>query len=346
MRKRNARINFVYNNTIAHPQAKMFLPGCHPVNVLYRGRFYMRPIWLMILSLPLCGAVIPPVPEGGNATVQMIVTAEARQGKTAPVPSPGDFSAGESETQLHVTDVTPMREDNAGLELFLVLDDASASSLGSQLSDLKQFILAQPSTTLIGIGYMSNGGVTTSQRLTADHAHAAVSLRLPFSITAPSPYLSLSDLVKHWPGKAGSSARREIVMVSSGMDPLGGPGPIDPYLDNAIQDAQRAGVIVYTIYAPEAGGAGHAYFSSFWGQNHLAQLAEETGGAYYMLGLGPAVSFAPYLDRIAEHLANQYRVAFEIHPEKKAGYRSVRLHNETGDVDLVYATKVYVAAGR
>ena len=306
----------------------------------------MRPIWLTILSLPLFGGLIPPVPEGSNATVQMIVTARARQDKTPPVLNAGDFSVRENETQLHVSDVIPLRKENAGLELYLLLDDASASSLGSQLSDLKQFILAQPSTTLIGVGYMSNGGVTTSQRLTADHAHAAASLRLPFSVTAPSPYLSLTDLVKHWPGKPGDSARREVVMVSSGVDPLGGLGAIDPYLDNAIQDAQRAGVIVYSIYAPEAGRFGYPYFSSFWGQNHLAQLAKETGGDYYMLGTQQAVSFAPYLDEIAGHLANQYRVQFEIHPEKKAGYRDVRFHAEIADADLEHSARVYVPAGR
>jgi hypothetical protein len=293
----------------------------------------MRPILLTILSLPLFAGAIPPVPEGSNATVQMLVTAKA-------VLNRGDLSAREGETQLHVTDVVPMRKDNARLELYLLLDDASASSLGSQLSDLKHFILAQPSTTLIGVGYMSNGGVTTSQRLTADHSHAAASLRLPFSLTAPSPYLSLTDLVKHWPDKSGDSVRREVVMVSSGVDPLGGLGAIDPYLDNAIQDAQRAGVIVYTIYAPGA------HLSSFWGQNHLAQLAEETGGEYYMLGMQPAVSFAPYLDEIAGHLANQYRVAVEIYPEKKASYRSVNIRTEIANGNLKYATKVYVPAGR
>jgi len=306
----------------------------------------MRPVWLAILSLPLFGGAIPPVPEGANATVQMIVTAKGRQGQSIPVLNSGDFSVREGETQLHVTEVKPMREENAGLELFLLVDDSSASSLGSQLSDLKQFILAQPSTTLVGVGYMSNGGVVTSQRLTADHAHAAARLRLPFSMAAPSPYLSLTDLVKHWPGAAGSSARREVVMVSSGIDPLGGLGSIDPYLDNAIQDAHRAGVIVYTIYAPAAERAGYAYFSSFWGQNHLAQLAEETGGEYYMLGLQPAVSFTPYLDEIAGHMANQYRVTFEIHPEKKAGYRSVSLHTEVAGANLAHASEVYVPAGR
>ncbi len=287
----------------------------------------MRPVWLMLLTLPLLATPIPPVPEGGKATVQIIVTTNGKPGS-------GDFTVREGETQLHIDDVTPLRDQNAGLELFVLIDDASASSLGAQLSDLKQFILAQPATALIGVGYMSNGGVTTLQRLTSDHSHAAASLRLPFSTTAPSPYLSLTELVKHWPVTHANSPRREVVMVSSGTDPLGGLGPINPYLDSAIQDAQRAGVVVYTIYAP-------SHFNSFWGQNHLAQLAEETGGEYYMLGYQPAVSFAPYLNQIAAHLTDQYRVTFEIQPEKKAGYRSV-----TFSGNLKSAPKVYVPGSR
>lgn len=39
-------------------------------------------------------------------------------------------------------------------------------------------------------------------------------------------------------------------MVTSGIDPLGGFGPTNPYLETAIDDAQRHGVIVYTIYEP------------------------------------------------------------------------------------------------
>lgn len=290
-------------------------------------------------------SVLPP---GNAVTLQMVVTVEARHGKEIPVLKPEDFSAYEQKTRLHVTDVVPSQGKDAGLELFLLLDDASATSLGSQLSDLKQFIQAQPSTTLIGIGYMHNGTFTAVQSLTPDHTQAAATLRLPLSSAGAmaSPYLSLSDLVRKWPGNPENASRREVVFVTSGVDPLGGIGPINPYLDSAIRDAQRAGVIVYTIYTPASGHSGHSFYLMDWGQNHLAQLAEETGGEYYMLGFGAPVAFAPYLDEIAEHLAHQYRVIFQLQPEKKAEYRSVRFSTETATADLVSAAKVYVPAAR
>jgi hypothetical protein len=192
---------------------------------------------------------------------------------------------------------------------------------------------------------MHNGTFATVQNFTTDHSRAGSSLRLPLSSEGAmaSPYLSLSELIRRWPGK---SERREVVMVTSGVDPLGGLGPMNPYLDNSIDDAQRGRVVVYTIYSPEAGHSGHSFYRLNWAQNHLAQLSEETGGESYMLGFGAPIAFAPYLDEITEHLTHQYRVTFLIKPEKKAGFRSVRFATEVPNADLVAATRVYVPAAQ
>src|SRR5579863_6811792 len=178
----------------------------------------------------------------GLAPVQTIITVEARHGKDVPGLNQGDVMASERHERLQVTDLIALKGENAGLELFLLLDDASATSLGSQLGDLRGFIEAQPAATAIGIAYMQHGTVEIVQNLTTDHARAAHGLRLPMWTAGPSPYLSLSDLIKRWPG---SSARREVVLVTSGVDSLGGSGPINPYLDTAIEDAQRSGIVVY-----------------------------------------------------------------------------------------------------
>ena len=79
---------------------------------------------------------------------------------------------------------------------------------------------------------------------------------------------------------------------------------------------------MYAIYTPSAGHFGHSFWRLNWGQNHLAQIAEETGGESYMLGFGPPVSFAPYLTEVAEHLAHQYLVTFLIKPGEKAGFQA------------------------
>jgi len=274
--------------------------------------------------------------------VQMIVTVEARHGKEVPALNRGDVMALQKNERLQVTDLVPCQNEHAALELYILLDDASDMSLGSQLDELRQFIETQPAATAIGIGYMRNGTGGVVQELTTDHAKAAKALRLPLGSpgASPSPFLSLSDLIKRWPE---SPARHEVLMLTSGVDPLGG-AIIDPYLDAAIEHAQRAGVVAYAIYTPSAGHFGHSFFGLNWGQNHLAQLAEETGGEVYMLGFGPPVSLAPYLADVAEHLSHQYLVRFLISAGAKAGFEAVRLTTEVPNAELVAAKKVYVPA--
>ncbi len=302
----------------------------------------MRNLHLIAAGLALVGMLLiaredAPPPA---TPIQLTVTVEARHGKEVPVMKPGDVMVFQKKERLRVTDLDP----RPPLELYILIDDASSVSLGSQLGDLKQFIENQPAETSIGIGYMRNGTVEFTAALTADHAKAAQGLRLPLGYPGvmPSPFLSLSDLIKRWPA---SPARHEVLLVTSGIDPLGG-GVADPYLDAAIEHAQRAGVIVYAIYAPAAGHGGHSFWRMNWGQNHIAQIAEETGGESYMLGFGPLVSFAPYLSELGEHLSHQYVVTFLVKPGNKAGFQSVRLTTEVPNAELVGANRVYVPAGQ
>lgn len=220
-----------------------------------------------------------------------------------------------------------------------------SSSVGIQLSDIRRFIEQQPAASAIGIGYLRNGVVEILQTPTPDHAKAAAALRIPLSSigTMASPYLSLSDLIKRWPV---GSMRREVVMITSGDDPLRGIGPSNPYADTATEDAQRAGIVVYAIYTPGIGHAGHSFWRANWAQNHLAQLAEETGAEAYMMGFGPPVSFAPYLEDLARHLSHQYLLTFLLKPEVKASFQPVKLSTEVPNAELIAPNRVYVPAGR
>ena len=297
----------------------------------------MRNLHLIAAGLAMVGMLLAREDVPPPATpIQLTVTVEARHGKEVPVMKPGDIMVFQKKERLPVTDLDP----RGALELFILIDDASGMSLGSQLNDLKQFIETQPAETSIGIGYMRNGTVEFTEALTTDHAKAAKGLRLPLGYPGvmPSPFLSLSDLIKRWPA---SAARHEVLLVTSGIDPLGG-GVADPYLDAAIEHAQRAGIIVYAIYTPAAGHGGHSFWRMNWGQNHIGQIAEETGGESYMLGFGPLVSFAPYLAEMSEHLSHQYVVTFLVKPGNKAGFQSVRLTTEVPNAELVSAGKVYV----
>ena len=133
-------------------------------------------------------------------------------------------------------------------------------------------------------------------------------------------------------------------MASDGIDLIYGSGDLlDPYLADAIRDAQRAGIIVSAIYTPGVGHFGHSYYQTYWGQLYLAELAEKTGGEAYYIGFnGAPVSFAPYLEGLANRLSHQYLLTFLAKPPKKAGLQPIRIRTEVPKVDLVAPAEVFV----
>jgi hypothetical protein len=283
--------------------------------------------------------------SANGVPAHMVVTVEPRHGSDVPVVNREDVMVYEGKERDAVTEWIPAQGERAGLELFVLLDDGSDTSLGTQLDDIRRFIDAQPASTKIGVAYMQDGIAKILQNPTTDHAGAAKTLRLPLGMAEinGSPYFSVSDLIKRWPE---STARREVLIVSDGIDLYYGSGDVqDPYLAEAIDDAQRAGIVVSAIYTPGAGHLGHSYWQNYWGQLYLAQLTDKTGGEAYGVGFsGPPVSFAPDLENLARRLSHQYLLSFLAKPPKKAGLQSVKLRTELPNVDLVSADRVYVTA--
>jgi hypothetical protein len=279
---------------------------------------------------------------------QMTVTLDVMgEGKRMPVVTQDDVKVKQGKNSLRVTGWEEACNDRAGLDLFILIDDASTSSLGSQLEDLRAFINAQPETTSVGIGYMRNATVQIAQNFTGDHAAAAKALRLPMGSTGAygSPYLSVIDLMKRWPQ---SNNRREVIMITDGIDRArGGPRPrglstISPDVDSASAVAQRTGTIIHTIYTPGVGRLHLNFWEANNGQNGIAKLSDETGGESFFLGLQPAVSFKPYLDRIQKILESQYILTFEVQPDKKSGRQYVAITTEVAGVELAAADSVWV----
>jgi len=310
-------------------------------------RRFLATAVVMGLAVWVCGTrslSAQQAPEANGVPVHMVVTVEPHKGSEVPVINRDDVMVFEGHDRLKVVDWVPAQGDHAALELFVLLDDGSNMTLGTQFDDIRKFINAQPPTTKIGIAYMQNGIARVEQNLTDDHALAAKALRLPMGIRGAnaSPYFSLSDLVKRWPA---STARREVIMATDGIDPYYGERDLlDPYLDAAIDDAARAGIIVSAIYTPGIGHLGHSYWWTYWGQLYLAELAEKTGGEAYYIGFtGPPVTFSPYLDDVANRLGHQFLLTFLAKPQKKAGWQYVRLTTEVPNADLVSAGKVYVS---
>ena len=296
--------------------------------------------------------------------VHLVVTdAALRQDAELPTLQKEDVKVKQGKNFLPVTQLIPAQGDNAALQLMILIDDTLDTSVGNNLTDLKNFISAQPSSTLIAVGYMSNAGVNMVQNFTTDHELAVKAVRLPrgsFS-TMDSPFLSLISLVKGWPQQ---KVRREIVMVSDGIDRLRGVQPqpsrlgpsfgpvyhtmptISVDATSASEISQRYNVIVFPIYALGVGRAGRSSWDLQIGLSGLSKIADETGGECFSLGTSQLVSFQPYLERLQKMLSNQYYVVFQASPKKSAGLQRVNVQTELSNSELLAADNVWVPANK
>ena len=302
----------------------------------------------------------------GAVQVHMVITDTAVQSDNElPRLRQDEVKVKQGRTFLQVTQLIPAQGDNAALQLMILIDDTLNTSVGNNLNDLKEFIKAQPPSTVIGVGYMSNAGVNMVQNFTADHDLAVKAVRLPrggFS-TMDSPYLSLINLVKGWPQQ---NVRREVLMVTDGIDrlrgekptaaqlgPSFGPEPVYHSMPTISQDAtsaseisQRYNVIVHSLYSPGVGRAGRSSWDLQVGLSGLTKIANETGGECYSLGTSSLVSFKPYLERLQKNLENQYYLVFLAVPKKRAGFQRVRIETELPNSEILSPDNVWVEAAK
>jgi hypothetical protein len=134
------------------------------------------------------------------------------------------------------------------------------------------------------------------------------------------------------------------LLISSGNDPWSPRDPENPYLQKAIADAQRAGILVHSMYYPGAGHVGHSYGRINWGQNYLSELGDATGGEAYWQGFGSAVSFDDWLKDLAQRLQNQY-LLIVVPEDTKSGLQPVRVTAGKSGVSLVSASSINMLAG-
>lgn len=257
--------------------------------------------------------------------------------------TPSDVTALAERSPVEVVGLERLAGKLADMQLFVLLDDSTrSSSLGIQLDELKKFLAALPPTTQVAIGYMRNGSFGLVRGFTADHQQAADALRLPAAIPGEngSPYFVLSDLAKHWPSKE-STNRRAVLMLTDGVDRYYTQANMDdPYVEAAIQDSLKAGVVVYSIYLHGAGLYGRSSWGTNIAQSRLIQVSDETGGHAYFQGFTDPVSVAPFLLNFAERLDSQYRVTFG--PLRGKGMRTLTIRSAVPGVKIEGPTRVYV----
>jgi Ca-activated chloride channel family protein len=131
---------------------------------------------------------------------------------------------------------------------------------------------------------------------------------------------------------AAAGRRRVLVVISDGGDSVGGKS-----YEEAVEEAERAGAIVYSIIiVPIAADAGR----NTGGEHALIQLAEDTGGKYYTV-IDPK-DLEPTFNHISDDLRTQYLLGYYAPEQGSGGFRriKVRLSDAAldGKYDLRYRT--------
>jgi hypothetical protein len=259
-----------------------------------------------VAAVPMLAQEVPT--EGPVATTALI-SLEGKQGVT---PDPAMLKIQVNRHDSPITAVTPVTP--VGAQVAILIDDGLRSSFGNQVDDFVKFVNQLPAGTKVLVGYMQDGTIRSAGGFSTNHEAVASQLRIPFSSAgiSASPYFCLSEFVKHWP--SDEPGARFVLMITNGVDPYNGSPSIrnqdSPYVEAAQEDAQRAGVAVYSIYYGDRGLRGGR--GSLSGQGYLSQVAEATGGQSFYQGTITPPSLMPYLDQFSKAIAESYSVSFKV----------------------------------
>lgn len=279
--------------------------------------------------------------DGGTGQGRAVLTVFAKHSEVAPTITQRDVSVRVNGKDANVTGWAPFKGADDSLEL-VVLIDSGARNLGRQFEEVTHFIQSQGPNAKLAVGYMENGRAVLSGALSADHQQVASQLHLsggPIS----SPYFSLSDLARNWPSQ-DRKARREVVVLADGIDPNNPRFDVDdPYVQAAINDSVRAGLVVYTVYWRGSDRSNVDANTVNGGQSLLGELTQATGGMSYASGAENPVSFQPFLADLMRRLASQYALDFSARLDRKPMIESLKVKIEGLGLQVTAPEQVFVS---
>lgn len=233
--------------------------------------------------------------------------------------------------------------DRSPLYLAVLVQDDLVSSVATEIATLASFIRRLPEGSQVMVGYMRAGSIQIRQKFTADRERAAGALRIPAGTPSAGPYnpfVAVREALKRY--QSQPVGRRAMIVISDGLDVSRGVDSSQPGqsldLQRAIEEAQRRGVAIYTIFAPTFGSNTNRLLAGN-GQGSLARLSEETGGRNFNQLPSAPVSFEPFLRRIEARLARQIALTYlSTHSDK--GYHRIEIEFETAlsDVEIAHPT--------
>ena len=205
---------------------------------------------LLILLLPLVAAGQQQQQQpAADPARRLVVTLDGKL-EDMPTLTPDEF-----QIELDKQKVAPKRVykiEELPTLIAVVLQENLSLDFGAQLPALRDFILAQPPDTFVGVFYFSAQAVDNpTNGFSSDLNKVADTLRSPkgkAELAPASPYESMARVVK-WMANL-PAARKEVLFFSEGSDSVAGdaaPGQ-NRYLRAAVSETHEAGIPVWVIY--------------------------------------------------------------------------------------------------
>ena len=224
------------------------------------------------------------------------------------------------------------------MTLAVLVQDDLVSTASNEIKGLGDFIRRLPPGSRVMVAYLRSGSIQVRQKFTGDLEHAAKSLRIPVSSPAFAPY-SPFDSTREALRRFASQpvGRRAVLLISDGIDisrGVEGSSPGNGFdLQRAINEAQRLGVAVYSIYEPTEGASNQWLVGN--GQGSLNRLSNETGGRAFFEGTSAPVSIDNFLRDVDTLLSRQFALTYlSTHAEK--GFHKVRVVAALGEGEIHY----------
>lgn len=271
------------------------------------------------------------------------------RGAPKPVTVPVTIKVRKPEVEIRVVDLL-IREDgdvqsqlsirlpsDNPITLALLLQDDLVSSIGTEAKGIAKFVRDLPTGSRVMVAYIRTGSLQIRRRFTPDLERAAAAVRPPLGSPGASPYNPFIEIIeglRRYDSQA--LGRRAMIVVSDGLDVSRGLDSSSPGqsldLQRAINEAQRRGVAIYSIYAPSASMSANQFLAAN-GQGSLQRLSDETGGRAFFQGFGAPISLDAFLKEISETLKMQIALTYlSTHPKK--GFHRLDIKPLARDVEV------------
>ncbi len=252
----------------------------------------------------------------------------------------GDLSVKEDTDQQVILSIRSV--SNTPLAIAVVIQDDLSSEANLQLKSIADFIKNLPNGSRVMVAYLRGGTIQIRQKFTDDLEKAAKSLRIISGVGPSSPYIGVQEALKRF--DALPTGRRAMLLISDGLDVSRGLDSSSPTqsidLDQAILNAQRKSVAVYSFYnAGKLTENGSSLLISY-GQGSLNRMSDETGGRAFFQGSLSPISFDPFFRDLNAALNRQFALTY-LSTHFKKGFHKVEVNSTNPDVKIEYPKGYY-----